>query len=116
MRHCWRGKDEFIRDGLVWTPLNGYASGGRPTRTLPQKLCTDTGYNLEDLPEVKEDKDLEQERIKHLIIEKIILFKQYIYSVYRHQYKNHGPLTNIYMYIYIYANYTFSPYQIYLFI
>ena len=30
--HCWRSKDELIRDGLLWTPTYGQAKAGRPAR------------------------------------------------------------------------------------
>ena len=55
--HCWRSKDKLISDILLWTPSHGHASVGQPTRTYPQQLCTDTGCNLEDHPEVMDDKD-----------------------------------------------------------
>ena len=37
---------------LLWTSLDGQANPGRPSRTYIQQLCADTGYSLEDLPEV----------------------------------------------------------------
>ena len=37
---------------------------GRPTRTYLQQLFTDTGCNLEDLPEAMDDRDEWQERIR----------------------------------------------------
>ena len=46
--HCWRGKDEFIRDILLWTPSHGRAKVRRPARTYIQQLCADTGYSLDD--------------------------------------------------------------------
>ena len=50
--HCWRGRDELIRDVLQWTPTYGRTKAGRPTRTYIQQLCEDTGCSPEDLPEV----------------------------------------------------------------
>ena len=41
--HCWRSRDELIRDVLLWTPTHGRAKAGRPTRTYIQQLCEDTG-------------------------------------------------------------------------
>ena len=31
--HCWRSRDELIRDVLLWTPTHGRAKAGRPART-----------------------------------------------------------------------------------
>ena len=41
--HCWRSRDELIRDVLLWTPTHGRAKAGRPARTYIQQLCEDTG-------------------------------------------------------------------------
>ena len=41
--HCWRSRDELIRDVLLWTPTHGHARAGRPARTYIQQLCEDTG-------------------------------------------------------------------------
>ena len=40
--HCWRSRDELIRDVLLWTPTHGRAKAGRPARTYIQQLCEDT--------------------------------------------------------------------------
>ena len=40
--HCWRSRDELIRDVLLWTPTYGRAKAGRPARTYIQQLCEDT--------------------------------------------------------------------------
>ena len=53
--HCWRSKDELISDVLLWTPIHGFASMGRPARTYIQQLCEDTGCNPVDLPEAISD-------------------------------------------------------------
>ena len=42
--HCWRSRDELIRDVLLWTPTHGCAKAGRPARTYIQQLCEDTGW------------------------------------------------------------------------
>ena len=39
--HCWRSRDELIRDVLLWTPTHGRAKAGRPARTYIQQLCED---------------------------------------------------------------------------
>ena len=41
--HCWRSRDELIRDVLLWTPTHGRAKAGWPARTY--YVCP------EDLPE-----------------------------------------------------------------
>ena len=55
--HCWRSRDEFISDVLLWTPTYGRAKAGRPTRTYIQQLCEDTGCSPEDLPKVMNDRE-----------------------------------------------------------
>ena len=65
-RHCWRSKDELVSDVLLWTPLHGCANVGQPTRTYLQQLCMDTGCSLKDLPEVINNRDEYQERVKEI--------------------------------------------------
>ena len=55
--HCWRSRDELIRDVLLWTPTYGRAKAGRPARTYIQQLCEDTGCSPEDLPEARNDRE-----------------------------------------------------------
>ena len=55
--HCWRSRDELIRDVLLWTPTHGCAKAGRPTRTYIQQLCEDTGCCPEDLPRAMNDRE-----------------------------------------------------------
>ena len=47
--HCWRSRDEFVSDVLLWTPAHGRAKARRPARTYIQQLCADTGCSPEDL-------------------------------------------------------------------
>ena len=54
--HCWRSKDKLISDILLWTPSQGRASVGWPTRNYQQQLCTDTGCSLEDQLEAMDDR------------------------------------------------------------
>ena len=54
--HCWRSKDELIRDVLLWTPSRGRAKPRRPARTYIQQLCANTGCSLEDLPEAMDER------------------------------------------------------------
>ena len=34
--HCWRSRDELIRDVLLWIPTHGRAKAGRPARMYIQ--------------------------------------------------------------------------------
>ena len=34
--HCWRSRDELIRDVLLWIPTHGRAKAGQPARTYIQ--------------------------------------------------------------------------------
>ena len=64
--HCWRSRDELIRDVLLWTPTHGRARAGRPTRTYIQQLCEDTGCCLEDLPREMNDREEWRERVRDI--------------------------------------------------
>ena len=64
--HCWRSKDEFISDVLLWTPTYGCAKAGRPARTYIQQLCEDTGCDPEDLPEAMNDREKWRERVRDI--------------------------------------------------
>ena len=44
--HCWRSRDELIRNVVLWTPTHGRAKAGRPARTYIQQLCKDTDVVL----------------------------------------------------------------------
>ena len=55
--YCWRSRDEFISDVLLWTPSHGRARAWRRARTYIQQLCADTGCSLEDLPEEMDDRE-----------------------------------------------------------
>ena len=64
--HCWRSRDELIRDVLLWTPTHGRAKAGRPARTYIQQLCEDTGCCPEDLPRTMNDKGECRERVRDI--------------------------------------------------
>ena len=64
--HCWRSRDELIRDVLLWTPTHGRAKAGRPARTYIQQLCEDTGCSPEDLPEAMNDWEKWRERVRDI--------------------------------------------------
>ena len=55
--HCWRSRDELIRDVLLWTPTYGRAKAGWPARTYIEQLCEDTGCSPEDLPEAMNNRE-----------------------------------------------------------
>ena len=61
--HCWRSRDELIRDVLLWTPTNGRAKAERP---YIQQLCEDTGCCQEDLPEAMNDREKWRERVRDI--------------------------------------------------
>ena len=64
--HCWRSRDEPIRDVLLWTPTHGRAKAGRPARKYIQQLCDDTGCCPEDLPGVMNDREEWWERVRDI--------------------------------------------------
>ena len=64
--HCWRSRDELIRDVLLWTPTHGRAKAGRPARTYIQQLCEDTGCCPEDLPRAMYDREEWRERVRDI--------------------------------------------------
>ena len=66
--HCWRSRDELIRDVLLWTPTHGRAKAGRPARTYIQQLCKDTGCCPEDLPRAMNDREEWWERVRDILI------------------------------------------------
>ena len=64
--HCWRSRDELIRDVLLWIPTHGRAKAGRPARTYIQQLCEDTGCCPEDLPKAMNDREDWRERVRDI--------------------------------------------------
>ena len=64
--HCWRSRDELIRDVLLLTPTHGRAKAGRPARTYIQQLCEDTGCCSEDLPRAMKDREKWRERVRDI--------------------------------------------------
>ena len=64
--HCWRSRDELIRDVLLWTPTHGRAKAGQPARTYIQQLCEDTGCCPEDLPRAMNDREEWRERVRDI--------------------------------------------------
>ena len=66
--HCWRSRDELIRDVLLWTPTHGRAKAGRPARTYIQQLCEDTECCPEALPEAMNDREKWRERVRDIVL------------------------------------------------
>ena len=64
--HCWRSRDELIRDVLLWIPTHGRAKAGRPARTYIQQLCEDTECCPEDLPRAMNDREEWRERVRDI--------------------------------------------------
>ena len=64
--HCWRSRDELIRDVLLCTPTHSRAKAGRPARTYIQQLCEDTGCCPEDLPRAMNDREEWRERVRDI--------------------------------------------------
>ena len=64
--HCWRSRDELIRDVLLWIPTHGRAKAGRPARTYIQQLCEDTGCCPEELPRAMNDREEWRERVRDI--------------------------------------------------
>ena len=89
--HCWRSRDELIRDVLLWTPSYGRANAGRPAWIYIQQLCEDTGCSSEDLPEAMNDREKWRERVRNICASSTTWW--YIY---------------IYIYIYIYGTETYK--------
>ena len=77
--HCWRSRDELIRDVLSWTPAHGRAKAGRPARTYIQQLCEDTGCCPEDLPRAMNDREEWRERVRDIRATSAIWWWLYIY-------------------------------------
>ena len=64
--HSWRSKDELISNILLWTPSHEQVKAGQPARNYIQQLCADTGYNLEDLPGVMNNRDGWWEKVRKI--------------------------------------------------
>ena len=64
--HCWRSRDELIRDVLLWIPTHGRTKAGRPARMYIQQLCEDTGCCPEDLPRAMNDREEWRERVRDI--------------------------------------------------
>ena len=93
--HCWRSRDELIRDVLLWIPTHGRAKAGRPARTYIQQLCEDTGCCPEDLPRAMNDREEWRERVRDIRAASTIWWWWWWYYIYM--------CVCSYIYIYIYV-------------
>ena len=55
--HCHRSKEELAGITLLWQPMHGYTTVGRPYRTYIDQLTDDTGHLLEELPTAMQNRD-----------------------------------------------------------
>ena len=94
--HCWRSRDELIRDVLLWIPTHGCAKVGRPARMYIQQLCEDTGCCPEDLPRAMNDREEWRERVRDIRAASTIWWWWWYIYIYMCVY------IYIYMCIYIY--------------
>ena len=78
--HCWRSRDELIRDVLLWIPTHGRAKAGRPARTYIQQLCEDTGCCPEDLPRAMNDREEWRERVRDIRATSTIWWWWWVFS------------------------------------
>ena len=91
--HCWRSRDELIRDVLLWIPTHGRAKAGRPARTYIQQLCEDTGCCPEDLPRAMNDREEWRDKgqgypcCQHDMMMMIYIYIYIYMYVYIHTYK-----------------------------
>ena len=77
--HCWRSRDELIRDVLLWTPSHGRAKVGRLARTYIQQHCAERRCSSEDLPEAMDDKEEWRERVRDIRADSVTWWWWYIY-------------------------------------
>ena len=64
--HCWRSRDVYISDIVLWTPSHGRAKTEWPVRTYIQQLCEDTGCSPGDLTEAMNDWEGWRERVREI--------------------------------------------------
>ena len=77
--HCWRSRDERIRDVLLCNPTHGRAKAGRPARTYLQQFCEDTGGSPEKQPKAMNDREGWQERVRDICADGRTRWWWYIY-------------------------------------
>ena len=100
--HCWRSRDELIRDVLLWTPTHGRAKAGRPARTYIQQLCEDTGCCPEDLPRAMNDREEWRERVRDIRATSAIWWWWWLHKIITFLKMEISWFFHLYIYIYIY--------------
>ena len=58
--------DVLLGNVLLWTPSCRHANVRQPTRTYLQQLCMDTRCNGEDQPEVMDNRNKWEERVREI--------------------------------------------------
>ena len=101
--HCWRSRDELIRDVLLWTPTHGRAKSGRPARTYIQQLCEDTECCPEDLPRAMNDKEEWRERVRDIRATSAIWWWWW-YFIKKNQQTRHIRIINLFPSCYLFYN------------
>ena len=64
--HCWRSRDELVRDVLLWTPTHGRAKAGRPGQHPISSYSCWMYVHAEDLPRVMNDREEWRERVRDI--------------------------------------------------
>ena len=65
--HCWRSRDEFISDVLLWIPTHGWAKAGWPARNIHSANYVRIWDVVpEDLPEAMNDREKWRERVRDI--------------------------------------------------
>ena len=93
----YKSDDELISDVFLWAPTYGLASVGWPARSYLLQLCEDTGCSLEDLPQVRHNRDGEREREREIQHDMLMT----IYT-YRHRHTGTHTHTHTHTHTYIY--------------
>ena len=55
--HCYRNKNELASDLVLWQPVHGNRTQGRPPKTYIDQLADDNGCEIEDLPTLMIDRN-----------------------------------------------------------
>ena len=97
--HCWRSRDELIRDVLLWIPTHGRAKAGRPARTYIQQLCEDTGCCSEDLPRAMNDREEWRERVRDIRAACTIWWWWWWYAILNKSRRQHPTKNQLYGYL-----------------
>jgi len=56
--HCWRSREETVHSAILWEPLHGHRTRGRPALTYIDTLERDSGIGRRELPGCMERRDL----------------------------------------------------------